>query len=304
MAEPSFADTREDGNRWYVLNSEERFLSVSTALGIIATYGIPDWSARLTAEAAVERLDWLTKCSEVDACNETKTEDACGSCKACAIYWLSTRHTEYRDAAGDRGTRLHEATEHLELFGGGGTVDEDIAPMYGNYQKWFNHYKPEVVAAEMTVVSRKWGYAGTLDNILKFGDDSPLPEKLEHLRGLNLVIDKKSGKHVGLKESWQVTAYSRADVAVLDDGTEQDMPAIGGGLILHVRPDRIQMREVHTTDTNFANFIHALRLFEAVNSPLGSGLSRPINLPKAGKKLWPSLGCSSSKPRWVVSAWV
>lgn len=244
MAAPKHAETDATGQRWYVLNTGERFMSVTTVLGYVTAFGLLDWAAKLAAEAAIDEPDRVLAAADTEPCNATKSDNACGVCRACVIAWLANRHNEVRDAAGDRGTRLHEATAHYDLFGEGGHVDDDVQPLFTNYRDWLGHYRPEVVATDVTVISRKWGYAGSLDKIIRFGENARLPKKWKHLRGLNLVLDEKTGKHVGIKEGWQVTAYSRADTVLLPDGSEEPMPAIGGGLILHNRADKIQAREV------------------------------------------------------------
>lgn len=281
MSAPRFADTQRDGSRWYVLDSGERFISVTTVLGGITKYGLLDWAAKLAAETAAEHVDRLTTAS--DPCN-ARGDDACGICRTCVTTWIAGAHNRVRDAAGDRGTRLHEATAHYDVFGEGGHVDDDVMNQFTHYRNWLDYYKPEIVATDVTVISRKWGYAGSLDKIIKFGEDSPLPKSLDHLRGLNLVLDEKTGKHVGITEGLQVTAYARADAILLDDGTETELPPIGGGLILHNRPEKIQMREVHVTDANHALFVHALRVAEGMGASLNSVLSRPVNLPKKASK--------------------
>jgi hypothetical protein len=281
-AGPIHAETdAASGSRWYVHpHTGERFMSVTTVLSNISKFGLPDWAANLAATAAFDRLPWLNRCSRVAPCNATKTDGACGQCRDCATAWLANRHNEVRDEAADKGTRVHESAEQLALFGEGAYVDEDIRPFVDQYDRWRRLYRPEYLATEMTVISRKWGYAGTLDGILRFPDDSPLPDKFIHLRGIPLLEDTKTGKHVGLPAAWQVNAYARADAVLLPDGSEQPMPPVEGGLILHVRPDKIQMREVFITDANHAAFIHELRVAEALGAGLGTGLSRPINLPK------------------------
>jgi hypothetical protein len=279
---PANAETdKATGSRWYIHpRTGERFISVTTVLGYISKFGLTDWAGRLAAEAAFERLPWLVRSSRVAPCNATKTGDACGLCRECVAFWLGNRHNEVRDDAGDRGRRVHEAAEQLEMFGEGAHVDDDIVPYVRQYRRWRALYRPQFEAAEMTVISRKWGYAGTLDGILRFPTDSPLPKPLAHLAGLAVCEDVKTGKHIGIPEGWQVNAYARADAVLLPDGTEESMPHIDGGLILHVRPDKAQMREVHITDANHARFVNMLRVVEGLIEPLGTVLSRPTNLPK------------------------
>lgn len=280
MSGPANAVTdTETGSRWYVHPiTGERFISVTTVLGSIAKYGLPSWSANLTAEAALDRAEWLHGVADygIDSCN-AKGDDACGECKACALVWLADRHNVERDKAASIGTRLHDAADKHTLFGPGGTVDDEVQPFLDGYMRWVAAWKPEFVASEMTVISRKWGYAGTLDWIARF-EQANLPAKFKHLAGLNLVGDTKTGKHMDIPKGWQVTAYSKADAVLLPDGTEQPMPEIGGGLLLHLRPTVVQVREVHVTEPNFAHFRHTLRVAEGLSAGLNTVLSRPFTL--------------------------
>jgi hypothetical protein len=279
---PVNAETdKATGSRWYVHPiTGERFISVTTVLGYISKFGLPGWAGRLAAEAAFDRLPWLVRCSRNKPCNSSKTGDACGNCPECAVLWLSLRHEQVRDDAGDVGRRVHKAAEQMTVFGPGAHVDEDIRPLVEKLVQWRRLYRPEYESAEVTVISRKWGYAGTLDDILRFPADSPLPKSLQHLKGLALVDDLKTGKHLDKPNGWQVNAYARADAVLLDDGTELPMPQIDGGLIVHIRPDKVQMREVHLSDVNHQRFVHMLRVVEGLIEPLGTVLSRPATMPQ------------------------
>jgi hypothetical protein len=292
---PVHSETGADGSRWYIHpRTGERFMSVTTVLGNIAKHGLPDWSAKLSAEAAFDRLPWLNRCSRVDPCNASG-EDACGNCRACAVAWLANRHNVVRDAAGDRGTKLHDAAEQDTVFGAGAEVDDDVRPFVKQFRRWRDRYQPEFLAAEMTVISRKWGYAGTLDTILRFNAASKLDKKLAHLVDLPLCVDYKTSKSVDIVKGWQVVAYSAADSVLLPDGSEEPMPEIKGGLILHLQPPdpkdqaeqgaeaqvKVQMREVYLTDANHARFVHALRVAEGLGAGLNSVLSRPVTFKEA-----------------------
>jgi hypothetical protein len=286
MSEPFFADTDASGSRYYVLNSGERFISVTTVLSYIAKPYLIPWAAGLAADAALDNAEQVFAASDTPSCN-TKGEDACGLCRICVRDWLANRHNAVRDDAGERGTKLHEAAEHREKFGPGGTVDDDAAPFFEAYVKWADRAKPEIIAAEMTVVSRKWGHAGTLDNLMRFGDDSELPKALEHLRHKVLLVDKKTSKSVDYSQSWQVNGYSLCETAVMEDGKEipiaEKYGEIDSGLILHIRPESeggVKMREAFINPVNQAAFIHTLRMAERACAPLGDVLSRPAQLPK------------------------
>jgi len=286
VGEPYFADTDASGSRYYVLNTGERFISVTTVLSYIAKPFLVPWAAKLAAEAALDNAERVYTAADMPSCN-TKGDNACGMCRTCVAAWLADRHNAVRDDAGTRGTKLHEATELLEKHGPGGTVDEDARPYFDAYTEWADRAKPEVLAAEMTVVSRKWGMAGTLDNLMRFGGDSELPEALEHLRHKVLLVDKKTSKNVDYTQGWQVNGYSLCETAVMPDGKEvlvADEYDIESGLILHIRPEGVRMREVHINPLNQARFIHALRMAEGATAGLGAVLSRPAQLSKKGVK--------------------
>jgi hypothetical protein len=279
---PANSETNAEGARWYIHpTSGERFISVTTVLSNIAMYGLPAWAANLSANAAFERLPMLNRASRVQVCNLTKTVNACGRCRDCVTFWLADRHNQVRDAAADRGVKLHDLAEQDALFGEGAHVDADVAPYWEQYQRWRDAYQPTFTASEMTVISRKWGYAGTLDSILTIAE---MPKTLAHLSGLPCCADLKTSNAVYLKNGWQVVAYANADAVLLPDGTELPMPEIRGGLILHIFRDkktsqmRTQMREVHLTDANFQYFIHLLRVTEGLNAGLNTVLSRPVTL--------------------------
>lgn len=283
MAEPVFADTDTSGSRYYVLDSGEKFISVTTVLSYIAKHFLTDWAARLAAEAALDNAERVFIAADTPSCN-TKGDNACGMCRDCVAAWLADRHNAFREAAGERGTKLHEAAEHREKFGPGGTVDDDAKPYFDAYVEWADRAKPEILAAEMTVVSRKWGHGGTLDNLMRFGEDSELPEALEHLRHKVLLVDKKTSKSISFEHGWQVNGYSLCETAVMPDGSEisvtEKYGEIHSGLILHIRPEGVKLREAFINPLNQAKFIHTLRMAEGATAPLGAVLSRPASLKK------------------------
>lgn len=275
MSTPVFADDSGE-QRWYVHPiTGERWPSVTSILSCISKSFLIDWAAGLAADAAIARADDLADAG--DPCNATG-EDACGRCRACLRDWIAGRHIAVRDEAGDRGSRFHEAAEHLVLFGEGGAVDKDVKPYFDAYCAWADRIQPKMIASEATVFSRKWGYAGTLDAVMHIPADAPLPRALQHLAGKRLVVDYKTGKNVDRSAAWQMAAYRHAEAELMPDGTEKPLPPVDGGLILHVRPDGVAMREAFVGAKTFNQFVYALRIAEAMTAPLGGFLSRPARL--------------------------
>lgn len=278
MSTPALADD-SGAQRWYTHpKTGETFLSVTSALDYIAKFGLVDWSAGMAADAALDSADRITRAAQLDPCN-TFGEDACGMCRACVRAWLASRHDSYKNERADIGGRFHKAAEARVLGGPGATVDKDVQPYVDAWLEWSDDVKAEYLATEMTVISRTWGYAGTLDGALKFGKGARLPDAFAHLAGKRLLFDYKTGKSVGKSEGWQVNAYRHADVALMPNGDEEPLPEVDSGLIIHVRPEGVRMREVYCTPRNFNHFAHVLRVAEGMMAPLGDVLSRPSRVP-------------------------
>jgi len=281
--QPPLADTDEEtGHRWYIHpKTSERFISVSTVTGTAEKYGLGAWYGRLAAEEAFSLLSGLVRASRRKPCGATKTPLACRECVDCLTVWLSRAGDRARDAAAALGVKVHDAEEQRTIHGTTGDVDEDAAPYVAQLQRWRDIYRPDPYGAEMTVINRKYGYAGTLDTILRFPRRRcPLPAQLADLRSRWLVADWKTGKHIGIPEGWQTCAYAHAEAILLPDGTELPMPPITAGLIVHVRPEGVAMRRVAITDEVMAAFLAMLTAATALHAGLNTVVSRPIHLPR------------------------
>lgn len=283
MSTPKLADD-SGSERWYIHpRTGERFLSVTSALGYIAKQFLPGWAARLSAEAAIDAWETVQAAAAIAPCDTRQ----CGVCRSCVAAWLADRHNAVREAAGDLGSRFHEAIEHQALFGPGAEVDEDVQPFLDSYNNWADRAKPNIFMTEATVINRRFGYAGTLDVGLEFGDGSELPKKLEHMRHRLLLGDWKTGRSVDRLAAWQENAYRFGEAILLPDGTEEPLPRFESGLVLHIRPESeggVRMREAVFNAWNFNQFVYTLRVAEGMMAPLGDSLSRPARLPKKASK--------------------
>lgn len=102
--------------------------------------------------------------------------------------------------AQERGTAVHKACElydleKLDLT----TVDDSIAPYLESYIKFISDSKFEHHAVEQKVVSRKYGYAGTLDRLGVLGKSKR-----------RCQIDLKSAVSVSRSVGPQTAAYEQA----------------------------------------------------------------------------------------------
>lgn len=115
---------------------------------------------------------------------------------------LTTNHIT--SAAADRGTSIHDALNRLALGELPTLADFPVADR-GFVQalvRWWLEHEPEFVAVEQIVASRRYGYAGRFDLLVKYPDSEEL-----------VLADLKTGKDVrpdshfrqlqGYKTAWQ-----------------------------------------------------------------------------------------------------
>jgi hypothetical protein len=104
-----------------------------------------------------------------------------------------------RDAAGRAGTKIHTAIQGLlegeELQEPNFTIEEWYK--LDTFVKWYIDYKPEILALEVPVFSKKGKYAGRLDCIAK-------------VSGQMYIIDWKSSKNIHPSFQLQFSAYAKA----------------------------------------------------------------------------------------------
>lgn len=145
--------------------------------------------------------------------------------KSKAFYrWLMEKGWEAEEikiAAGDRGSKVHQACEELEKTGSVPVDAQFINPTSNqpeeltieevdciiSFRDWLNEAKPELLASEMTVfgydyeddVSVGYGYAGTLDRIYR-------------IDGQVWIVDLKTSKEIWEEHKLQISAYSHAEI--------------------------------------------------------------------------------------------
>ena len=204
-------------------HGEELFTSVTTILSQgVAKPALPNWAARTTAEAAVA----LTRSGQLQAMVRRDPDEA--------VRYLKGAPWRDRDGAASRGSRVHDALERAVLRAAAGEAapaeggDPEVAPYLAGFERWRAEAGAAFYAAEATVFSRRYRYAGTLDAIVTLARD---PDVL-------VLVDYKttrSGLHPEV--ALQLAAYAHADFLGLPDGREHPMPAVGGAVALHLSPD-------------------------------------------------------------------
>jgi hypothetical protein len=277
---PVHAETnQETGSRWYIHPvTGERFVSVTTILQSVAKEALPYWAAKVTAEHALNNLPLLVKSARRAPC-DAKGDERCGLCLDCVSLELRRTPDRERDAAADRGSRIHHVAEQHALTGEVIGHDDDIAEQVAQYLAFRKQFRPDYEASELTVFSRAHGFAGTLDAIVRLGW---CPPKYADMAGTPMVLDIKSGKSCYPEYALQLAAYQHCETVLMPDGSEEPMPKTAEtGLLLHVRPDNYWVRPVDIGETTFAAFLAVLDLWrwQQGDNPIMRAMYKPGEKP-------------------------
>lgn len=214
--------------------SDERFPSVTTIIGATsAKHGIAPWSSKLAAEFAIDNeIAWK-------AVLEAAGRDA-------AIELIAKASDRYRDAAGVRGSFVHDVIESLVLDKPLPLITGDVeAAMLDQFLAWCADYEVEFFMSELTVANRTLGYAGTLDGgaILHACHDQ------------RALIDAKTGKSLWPAEVVpQLAAYRGAEEVWLPLGGKDAMPEVDLVAALHLRADGYDFTELRGDDDAWADW--------------------------------------------------
>lgn len=229
--------------------SDERFPSVTTIIGATsAKHGIADWSAKLAAEFAIDNVPvW-------QGVLQAAGRDA-------AVDLIRKASERYRDAAGARGSFVHDVIESLALDKPAPVIEGEVeAALLDQFLRWVSDYDVEFHAAELTVANRTLGYAGTLDAIVTLGRCS----------GRRYLIDAKTGKSLWPAEvAPQLVAYRRAEEVWLPMGGKDDMPEVDGAAALHLHADDYDFVELKADDLAWEDFCNRVRAYQSARQLSG-----------------------------------
>jgi hypothetical protein len=230
---PALASTGPAGHRVYTWAGRE-FPSVTAILkgGIPAPF-LPAWAAKAAAEYAIANLDRLRLLPPGQAVREVKRAP-----------W------QQRDQAADLGTAVHALIEAEATGRPRPELPAEAGPLVAAFDQFTGDHRPSWVASEATVFSRRYGYAGTLDAVASL-DIHP---------GL-VLLDVKTGRGVYPEAALQLAAYAAAEFIGQPDGTEQPLPEIDGGAVLHLRPAGYQLIPVPIGQAVMEAFLAALAVF-------------------------------------------
>jgi hypothetical protein len=260
---------------WYrVPGTDTKLRRVTTILN--QGYPKPElvfWSANLTAADAFATLPTLVRAS-------LRPKD-----KEAAYDWLRKGHIRKKEERGDIGQAAHDLVEaHVlgEPLPEALLNDEDMAPYLDNFLRFVADWQITFEASEMTVGNFTHGYAGKLDYLFR----SPLiAAELKVPTDTLFIGDTKTGgeldeKGVYPEAGLQMSAYRRAEVAWLRDGSQIPMPQIHHtGIVLHLRPEGYRPMPLLCGDDVFAAFLDVQQVAEFKRVLSKSVVSDALTLP-------------------------
>jgi hypothetical protein len=233
MTTPPQATTTVAGHRVYRWQGRD-YPSVTAILnGGVPKPFLPRWAAKAAAEYAIAHLDHLRRLPPRQAIREVR----------------QAPFTK-RDAAAEVGDLVHAVVEAAATGQPCPAVPDDAAGYVAGFDRFTADHAPGFLAAEQTVYSRRYGYAGTFDLL------ATLPD-----HGL-VLVDVKTGNRVYPEACLQLAAYAAADfIGQADGATEQPLPAIQAGAVLHLRPGGYQLLPVPIGPAVLEAFLSALAVF-------------------------------------------
>jgi hypothetical protein len=260
---------------WYrVPGTDTKLRRVTTIL----SQGFPKpqlvfWAANLTAEDAFANLPRLVAAS----LNPADREEA--------YDWLRKGHIRKKDERAEIGGAVHDVIEaHVlgkpipESF----LTDEEIAPFVDNFLRFVAEWEIEFEASEMVVGNLTDGWAGTLDYLFR---SAPIARLLKVPARTLFVGDTKTGgefdeKGVYPEAGAQMSAYRRAEVCWLRDGTQVPMPKVHDvGIVLHLRPEGYRPMPLKCGDDVYAVFRHVQAVAEFQRALSKSVVGEALTLP-------------------------
>ncbi len=237
------------------------------------------WAANLTAADAFATLPTLVRAS-------LRAED-----KEAAYDWLRKGHIRKKDERGEIGGAVHDLVEaHVlgEPLPEALLSDEELAPFLENFLRFVTEWEIEFEASEMTVGNFTDGWAGKLDYLFR---SRRIAAALKVPATTLFIGDTKTGGELDEKGVYpeagaQMSAYRRAEVAWLRDGTQIPMPlAHSVGIVLHLRPEGYRPMPLKCGDDVYEAFLHVQQVAEfqrvLAKSVVGEALILPTTEERA-----------------------
>lgn len=294
MAEPLQRRTNDDGGKYYehpsrteevreggggmVTVRPRRYVSVTTALGVVNKDALKFWSANLAARRAMANIPALIGAARIDDCGRSRARTDPPPCKVCAKCieaWIALYHVGETERRAREGSAAHDVFERWILrgdwvyepradWGEYAPTQDEMAPYILRLKEFIQDYglNPEsFLVAECTVWSHTHGYAGTLDAIIEikpvtkkaaeFCARVNLPMGVPSDTPVRVLVDLKSreGEDAAIYQEYvlQLAGYRFAETMtpkLAAPEMERPMFATDAAVVLQVRPDGYTFRPV------------------------------------------------------------
>lgn len=224
MTEPRHAHETENGRYYTDPAGGPDLVSVTNVLdtSVNKTRALAPWAVKVTLEWILDHRMEVARRAITDRDGLTKQ--------------LKQIHKDARDTASDLGTLIHKAAEK-RLLGAPFAVEREVAPYLVQLERflgfWGVDIDKHVVAAEITCLHRRLGYAGTADLMvwLPTGEDRTLELWLIDFK----TSATRSAKAVYPENTQQLAGLRYCETVLLPDDTEQPMPDIQKAGVLNLR---------------------------------------------------------------------
>lgn len=249
MTTPKIRTLTRGNSRYYVHpETGAKIPGVTSVLNMLPKQFLQFWTGKVVAEYAIDHLG--------DMVNIVLRGDRQG-----AVDYLKGAPRRTTGAAAELGTLAHAAFEDI-ANGRDPKVSPDVLPFARLFRRMLTDTGLNVTLQEQTVHSEQHDYAGSFDG---YGT----------IDGKPVFIDYKttrSGVHAEV--AMQLAAYRFSDYILHPDGTATPTPLAEGGIVVHVRPERIQVVEVDCDEKVFSHFLHLRETFRWVD-----GMEREVIAP-------------------------
>ena len=243
------------GNHRYLLDGEPVPGVTSIIKGGLPAPALIWWAGETVAKYVADNPDEVRQLAAV-------SRDA-------LVHELARVPNRKRDAAGVRGTRVHELGEKVVHGIPVETETEEVRQYVETYARWLDRFDVHPIYTECMVAHREYRYAGKFDLVARLGSETWL-------------LDLKTSRGVYGDTSLQVEAYSRAQFAVTPQGTTIDMPRVDRIGVVHITPDEAQLYPLGDDpdrDAAWAEFLAAKVIFDGEDRRRGLiNLRRPLRL--------------------------
>lgn len=208
------------------------FVSVSAVLNLLPRPGLVTWAARTVAQVALADPEALMRLAAADPAGAERL--------------LLSAPARARQLAARRGTLLHQLAA-LVALGRRVRAQGDAANLLELVSEFVRREAPEFIRVGPRLFSRRHGYGGIADAIVRLG-------------GQTLLLEYKTGG-VYPEHRLQLAAYAFSEFIGLPGGREAPLPRIDGGLIVRVGPAGYELWPLSLSQDDFLAFLHALSLY-------------------------------------------